>query len=264
MSDKQPTEQTPLPLLEEVITEKPKSLGAWLQSTFMTGVLLIMPAVVTYYLIKVIVLALDKTVASWLPAEVQPGTYLPFNIPGVGLIAATIVILALGMFARNFLGRRVVKWWDSLMSSIPGVNAIYNAVRQVTDTLANGKSSFREVVLLEYPKENCWSIGFITNKNKGVVQQTLEKNTDDKVNIVFVPTAPNPTSGFLLLVPEKDLIKVDMTVEQGLKAIVSIGMVTPTKAEAKAAVKAEKAAEKAVTAESSAPAERRKAERRKK
>lgn len=241
MTNEKENPQTQLPLEEIILPEKKKGFLSALKNSFITGFFVLAPAIVTFYFFKILVLALDGYLLNLLPQKLHPTTYLPYGIPGVGLIAGALVVLMFGFLARNVLGRRLVDFWETLMGNIPGVNAIYKAVRQVTDTLANSQSSFREVVLMEYPKEGCYSIGFITNKNKGLIQRTLEKAIDSPVVFVFVPTTPNPTSGFLLLVKKDDIIPLDMTVEQGLKAIISVGMVTPTEAEAKAALKAEKA-----------------------
>lgn len=235
---KQP--KLPLQDLEAEHKDQPFNLVRYLRLNLTAGVLILLPALATFYIFYVLVIKLDGWLLGFIPEMYQPNQYLPFPVPGVGLIGGAVFLFLIGMITRNVLGRQMVNWSEKLAFKIPGVETIYSAIQQVIETLTNSSQSFREVVLLEYPRKGVWSMGFVTSRTKGVTQKLIEA---DVVN-VFVPTTPNPTSGFLLFVPKDELKHLDMTVEQGLKMLISAGMVTPTEAEAKAALKEEAKAKK--------------------
>ena len=217
--------------------KKKFSFFGWVRGCALTGVLVTAPAVITIYILYLLVTTLDGWLASFIPPAYRPEELLGYHVHGVGLIAGIAIVFLVGLFAKNLLGRQMVALGERIMHKIPGVSSIYGAIKQVVNTIAEGQSaSFREVVLVEYPRKGIWCMAFLTGKTKGQVQ----KLTDDDMVNVFLPTTPNPTSGFLLFIPKKDVIKLDMTVEQGLKMIISAGIVTPTTAEGKAAVKEEK------------------------
>lgn len=199
-------------------------LTARLRAYFLAGVLVTAPAVLTLYLAYLLISAVDDWVADLLPARFNPETYLPFSIPGIGLLIVIATLTVIGMVTANFAGRLLVRWSESILERIPAVRTIYGAVKQILETvLANQSSAFREVVLLEYPRRGIWAMGFITGTTQGEVQNL----TEDTLINVFVPTTPNPTSGFLLFLPKKDLHILSMTVEEGIKMVVSGGIVTP-------------------------------------
>jgi len=214
---------------EEKITDTPKrSLLAKLRAYLLTGVLVTAPITITAWLTITIVNFVDNRVERFIPAHYNPEQYLPFSIPGLGLIAMIVFLVVVGMLATNFLGRFFVRIGENILDRLPVVRSLYGAIKQIFETVfANQSEAFREVIMIEYPRKGMWVIGFLTGKSKGEVQEKTKNNT---VN-VFVPTTPNPTSGFLLFVPEKDIIRMDMSVEEGLKLVVSAGIVTPDKME---------------------------------
>lgn len=209
--------------------EQPKSnFFTWLRSCFFTGIFALAPVVITFYLIRFAVNLLNTVATSFFPQKYAPSNYLPYDIPGFEILLGLILLIIIGAFVKNYFGAKLLKWSENILTSIPGVSAVYNTVKQVIDTVTtSNSSSFREVVMVEYPRKGIWAIGFVTGKTKGEVQRLTE---DDLINI-FVPTTPNPTSGFLLFVPKKDIIPLHMTVDQGLKMVISAGIVTPSSAE---------------------------------
>lgn len=187
------------------------------------GLLVWMPLGITFLVVRAIVGFLDRTLLL-LPQNYQPDNFLGIHIPGLGVLLAVVLVLATGMIVANFLGKKIVASWESLLSQIPLVRTLYAGVKQIMEAVlaADGKS-FRKVLLLEYPRRGLWSLAFMTSDNLGEVQE----KTGGKVISVFVPTTPNPTSGFVLMVPANDVIELDMSVEEGLKLIISMGVVVP-------------------------------------
>ena len=199
-------------------------LGAKIRGYFIAGLLVVVPITITLYFAFFVVTSIDGWVAGLVPAQYNPNNYLPFSIPGLGLIAVFMALVVIGFFAANFFGRFLIRISEYLLDRVPVVKTIYGAIKQIMETvLANQSEAFREAVLLEYPRKGCWSIGFLTGTTSGEVQAV----TKDKMINVFVPTTPNPTSGFILFVPEKDIYRLHMTVEEALKMVVSGGIVTP-------------------------------------
>ena len=187
------------------------------------GLLVWLPLAATAFIIKLVINLLDKIIL-FLPLQYRPESLFGFSIPGFGLALAIGVLLLTGMLAANLLGRELVAIWEGILSRIPIVRNIYNAVKQIASTILTSKGkSFRKVVLAEYPRKGIWSIGFLTNEQ---VELKCEGLRDEMVG-VFLPTTPNPTSGFILLFPKEDLIELDMSVEEGFKFIISIGVVVP-------------------------------------
>ena len=182
-----------------------------------------MPLGVTFLVVRAIVGFLDKSLLL-LPDAFQPDRLLGFHIPGLGVLLAVALVLITGMIMANLLGRRVVAFWESLLARIPLVRTLYSAVKQIMEAvLATDAKSFRKVLLVEYPRKGVWSLAFMTSDDLGEVQDKTIAN----VISVFIPTTPNPTSGFVLMVPESDVIELDMAVEEGLKMIISMGVVVP-------------------------------------
>ncbi|WP_439502941.1 DUF502 domain-containing protein [Methylophaga sp.] len=187
------------------------------------GLLVWMPLGVTFLVVRAIVGFLDKSLLL-LPDAFQPDRLLGFHIPGLGVLLAVALVLITGMIMANLLGRRLVAFWESLMARIPLVRTLYSAVKQIMEAvLATDAKSFRKVLLVEYPRKGVWSLAFMTSDDLGEVQDKTIAN----VISVFIPTTPNPTSGFVLMVPESDVIELDMAVEEGLKMIISMGVVVP-------------------------------------
>jgi len=187
------------------------------------GLLVWMPLGVTFLVIRAIVGFLDK-ILLLLPQAYQPDNLLGVHIPGLGVVLAVILVLTTGMIVANFLGKRIVQGWESLLARIPIVRSLYAGIKQIMEAVlaAEGKS-FSKVLLLEYPRKGVWSLAFMTSDNLGEVQ---DKTTAEVISI-FIPTTPNPTSGFVLMVPKSDVIELDMSVEDGLKMIISMGVVVP-------------------------------------
>jgi len=187
------------------------------------GLLVWLPLAATAFVIKLVINLLDKIIL-FLPLQYRPEPLFGVSIPGFGLALAIGVLLLTGMLAANLLGRELVAIWEGILSRIPIVRNIYNAVKQIASTILTSKGkSFRKVVLAEYPRKGIWSIGFLTNEQVELKCQGLR----DEMVAVFLPTTPNPTSGFILLFPKEDLIELDMSVEEGFKFIISIGVIVP-------------------------------------
>ena len=190
---------------------------------FVTGLLIWIPLVITLMVLAWIVNTLDQ-ILLLAPAAVRPDALLGFHLPGVGVVVTLLLILITGLAAANFVGQRLVGFWEGLLSRIPVVKSIYYSVKQVSDTLlsSNGQA-FRKALLIQYPHQGIWTIAFQTGKPGGDAARHLG---DDFVS-VYVPTTPNPTSGFFLMLPRKDAIELDMSVDEALKYIISMGVVAP-------------------------------------
>lgn len=194
-----------------------------LRKYIIAGLLVWLPFAATVVIVKLVVDLLDKIILL-LPPEYQPTAVLGFSIPGFGIVLAISILLITGMLAANLFGRRLVEFWEAILSRIPLVRSIYSSVKQISTTIldSNGKS-FRKVVMLQYPRKGIWSIGFLTNED---VSTDIDGLNEDLV-AVFVPTTPNPTSGFIIMAPRDDITELDMTVEEGFKFIISMGVIVP-------------------------------------
>lgn len=191
---------------------------------FITGLLIWIPLSITFSVLALIINTLDGWVLPWLPLHLQPQTVLGFDIPGLGVILCTFILFATGVIGANVLGQRIVRLWEALLSRIPVVKSLYYSVKQVSDTLfsSNGKA-FRKALLVQYPREGIWTIAFLTGEPNSDIAQCLH---GEHVS-VYVPTTPNPTSGFFLMLPAADVIELDMSVDEALKYIISMGVVAP-------------------------------------
>jgi uncharacterized membrane protein len=188
-----------------------------------TGLLIWVPLVITGWVLSLIVGVADQSLLL-LPEAARPYHLLGFDIPGAGIVVTLAVIVGTGFLATNIIGQRLVGWWEKLLARIPVVNSIYNGVKQVSDTLLSPSGiAFRQPLLVQYPHPHSWTIAFLTGKPGGDVARRLE---GDYVS-VYVPTTPNPTSGFLLMFPKNEVIELDMDVEEALKYIISMGVVMP-------------------------------------
>ena len=195
----------------------------WARNRFFTGVIVAIPVVATFLAVSWVVTKIDQNVFALVPDSLNPKTYLGFAIPGLGLIVSIILLFLLGIVASNFIGKSLIKSGEGLLDRVPVVSPIYKSLKQIVQTVAAQKDrAFRDVCLIEYPKKDVWAIGFVTADLSGPPADALG---NDMV-CVFVPTTPNPTSGFLLFV-HKDAIQIlDMTPEEGAKMIISGGMVS--------------------------------------
>ena len=194
-----------------------------LRKYIIAGLLVWLPLAATVVIVKLVVDLLDNVILL-LPPEYQPETVLGFSIPGFGIVLAISILLVTGMLAANLFGRRLVEFWEAILNRIPLVRSIYSSVKQISTTIldSNGKS-FRKVVMLQYPRKGIWSIGFLTNED---VSTDIDALNED-LAAVFVPTTPNPTSGFIIMVPRDDFTELDMSVEEGFKFIISMGVIIP-------------------------------------
>jgi len=201
--------------------KKNKSILAAFRNNFIAGVVVLIPLGITVYLS----IFLIKISSKILPKEINPNNYLPYEILGVEILIAIFLITLIGWISLSFVGKKLLSLVDEIFKKIPILRTIYSAVGQMTSTLTQSKDNKKSVVLVQYPKEGTWAVGFVTQENKGEISEKTQK---DLVN-VFLPTTPNPTSGFLLMYEKKDVIFLDITFEQASKFIVSAGTSNPEK-----------------------------------
>ena len=199
-----------------------------LRNNFFKGILISAPVFITFYVAWILIKYFDNkvtpTLGPLIPNNLNPSNYLPFEIPGIGLITVFIFFAFIGFLTTGLLGRIFSSGVERILSKTPVFRNIYSGLKQLFETILTKKSnSFREVILLEYPRKGIWAMGFLTGNTEGEVQRLTK---DSMINI-FLPTTPNPTSGFLLFVPLKDVLRLNMTVEEGIKMIISAGMLTP-------------------------------------
>ena len=196
---------------------------AALKKYIIAGLLVWLPFAATVVIVKLVIDVLDKTILL-LPPEWHPVALLGFSIPGFGIILALSILLLTGMLAANLFGRRFVEIWERILNKIPLVRSIYSSIKQISNTIfdPSGKS-FRKVVMLQYPRKGLWSIGFLTNDNVGDEMSAV----DDRLVAVFIPTTPNPTSGFIIMTRNDEITELDMSVEEGFKFIISMGVIIP-------------------------------------
>ena len=201
-------------------TKKPKrSVFARIRNNFIAGVVVLIPIGITLYL----TLAIVKVSSKILPKELNPNNYLPYNIPGIEIIIALFLITLIGWLSLSFLGKKLLSVFDNILKKIPILRTIYSAFVQMLETFTKSEVNKKNVVLVEYPRKGTWAVGFATNTNTG----EIKNKTGQEVINVFVPTTPNPTSGFLLMFPKEDVIYLDMTFEEASKFIVSAGTSEP-------------------------------------
>jgi len=198
---------------------KKKSFALKLRNYFFTGVVVLIPIGFTLYLTKILISVSSKLI----PSEINPNTYLHFSIPGLEIILTIFFITIVGYLSLSFLGKKFLQIVDDLFKRIPILRTIYSAIGQMTVTFTQKKNNKKSVVLVEYPRKDTWAVGFATKDNKGEMKK---KTNRDLVN-VFVPTTPNPTSGFLLMFPKEDVIYLDISFEEASKFIVSAGTSNP-------------------------------------
>jgi uncharacterized membrane protein len=190
---------------------------------FITGLLIWVPLAITAWVLSLIVGVADQSLRL-LPEAARPQNLLGFNIPGAGIVVTLVVVLATGLLAANIIGQRLVGWWEKLLARIPVVNSIYNGVKQVSDTLLSPSGvAFRQPLLVQYPRQGAWTIAFLTGEPGAEIARRL----DGEHVSVYVPTTPNPTSGFFLMFRKDEVIALDMDVDEALKYIISMGVVAP-------------------------------------
>ena len=192
-----------------------KSIFSRIRNNFIAGIVVSIPIGITVYL----TLFVMRVSSRLIPKEINPNNYLPFDIPGLEILIALLLITIIGWLSLSFIGKKFFDLFNNILKKIPILRTIYSAIGQMTESFTKTDNKQKSVVLLEYPRKGVWAVGFATKENTGIIKDQVK---EDLVN-VFVPTTPNPTSGFLLMVPKKDLIYLDVTFEQASKFIVSAG-----------------------------------------
>ena len=196
---------------------------------FLTGLVVVAPIFLTIYLVWLFVGFVDDRVLPWVPAAYNPRSYIGRDIPGIGLVFFLIITTLIGWMTKGIFGRQLVRLGESLVDRMPVVRSIYNALKQIVETIfAQSQSSFKQACLIEYPRRDIWAVAFVSTETRGEVRA---KSGETEMLSVFLPTTPNPTSGFLLFVPRKDVVLLDMSVEDAAKLVISAGLVMPPTAE---------------------------------
>ena len=201
-------------------------LGAKIRAYFFTGILVTAPVAITFYIAYKLIFFIDRSVNKMIPPQLREriDEQLPFSIPGLGVMLLVLLLILIGMFAAGFLGKFFLKLGEWIVYKMPFISSVYSLLKQVFETFLSNKSqAFSKVVLLEYPRKGIWILGFVSTETTGEVAGKV----NDKMLNVFIPTTPNPTSGFLIFVPKKDTIELNMTVEEGIKFVISGGLVDP-------------------------------------
>lgn len=209
-----------------------RGIFAGLRASFLTGLVIVAPAVLTIWLITTFVEFIDARVMPLIPRDALQGL-LPerlavldlVNFPGIGLVIALVFTLIVGWLAKGYIGRSLIQWGEDIVARMPVVRSLYNGLKQIAETVfAQSSTSFNRACLVEYPRPGLWAVAFVSTDTKGEIARKIG---GDKLISVFLPTTPNPTSGFLLFVPEKDVIALDMSIEDAAKLIISAGLVAP-------------------------------------
>jgi uncharacterized membrane protein len=205
----------------DAATSKP--VRSRIRRYLITGIIIWLPIVATLFVLGIFVGYLDNLVLL-LPEKWQPFHFFGFHIPGFGVIMAFVIVLLTGFIASNFLGRQLLQFGEEILEHIPLVRSIYSTAKQISDTMFSNKGkSFRKVVLIRYPHKDTWSLAFVTNDSLGELNQKAPR----QLISVFIPTTPNPTSGFLIMVPPEDVIELEMSVDEALRLIISLGVIVP-------------------------------------
>tara|TARA_B100000029_G_scaffold429372_2_gene439727 strand:- start:904 stop:1518 length:615 start_codon:yes stop_codon:yes gene_type:complete len=201
------------------IKEKKRSFFTRIRNYFIAGIVVLIPIGITLYLTIFLISISSKII----PKEINPNHYLPYDIPGLEIFVALFLISLIGWLSLSFLGKKLLNLLEAILKKIPILRTIYSAIGQMTETFTNTNKENKNVVLVEYPRKGSWAVGFVTKENKGIISDATKK---ELVN-VFIPTTPNPTSGFLLMFPKEEVIYLDLTFEEASKFIVSAGTTNP-------------------------------------
>ncbi|MBU6507814.1 MAG: DUF502 domain-containing protein [Alphaproteobacteria bacterium] len=211
-------------------------VGERLRAYFLAGILVTGPIAFTLWITWSIVDFIDRAVSHLVPTSYNPGTYFPFNIPGFGLVVAVVALTLIGWLTAGYAGRLLLRLSDRIMKRMPVVRGIYGAFKQIFETvLAKRSNTFREVVLVEWPRRGMWTVAFVTAQGEGEIKAKVALDTVG----LYVPTTPNPTSGYLVYVPREDIVPLSMSVEDGIKLVISGGIITPESLEAPPTAKVE-------------------------
>ncbi|MGV8996011.1 MAG: DUF502 domain-containing protein [Parvibaculaceae bacterium] len=226
MTDRDGQESTPNSGATVLLPPRKSGIMARLRNYFFTGLVVAAPIGLTLYITRWFIELVDTWFVPLIPEQFRPDNFMPFNIPGIGLVVAVILLTLLGAFTANFFGRAILVFAERLVDRMPVVRSIYGALKQIFETvISQSASSFQDVGLIEYPRKGIYTIVFVTSRNESKI------GAPDGLDLisVFLPTTPNPTSGFLLYVPRSDVKFLDMTIEEGAKLIISAGLVEPKK-----------------------------------
>lgn len=209
-------------------TENQKSktgIGSRLKSYLLTGIIVAAPVAITFYMSYHLVIWINEATSRLIPQQWKIGNFVPYAVPGLGLVLLVVVLMVIGMLTTGYVGKFFMRLWERIIRKMPVVSSIYSLFKQIFETFLSQKNrSFSEVVLVEYPRKGLWTIAFVS---KDRTEGEVAAKTGDEMLSIYVPTTPNPTSGFLIFVPQKDVIKLDMSVEDGIKYVLSCGIVTP-------------------------------------
>jgi uncharacterized membrane protein len=198
-----------------------------LRTYFLTGLVLVAPLALTIYFVRSMIGWVDGWIKPYLPSTVNPDTYLPFAIPGIGLLVALFLITMIGFLTANFVGKKIVQYGERLLAGMPVVRSIYSSLKQIFQTVFSEKSqSFKSVAIIEYPRKGVWALAFVAGDTQGEVKEKLMPEAGETV-AVFMATTPNPTGGFVMFFPRKDLKILKMSVEDCLKLVISTGLIWP-------------------------------------
>jgi len=217
-------DNSPAPEDDQIEQLQKRGLLFRLRYYFLTGLVVAAPISITVYLAWLFIDTIDRNVTPLIPQAYNPETYLPFSIPGLGVVVTVVFLTVLGALTANLFGRALIRFGERLLNKMPIIRSVYSTLKQIFETVVSqDANSFQDVVLVEYPRKGIWAIAFVTSENTSEVQD----RTEPEVINVFLPTTPNPTSGFLLFVPKEDLIYLDMEPDQGVKYVISAGLVNP-------------------------------------
>lgn len=214
------------PFDEDPIPHRRTGIFAWLRASFLTGLVVIAPVALTIWLIWTMIGWVDGLVLPLIPYDLTPAHYIGINLRGVGVVVFLVFTILVGWVAKGLIGRTLIRFGENLVNRMPVVRSIYSGVKQIAETIfAQSERSFETACLIQYPRKGIWAIGFISTMAKGEIANRAE--TGGALVSVFLPTTPNPTSGFLLFLPQEDVIELDMSVEDAAKLIISAGLVYP-------------------------------------
>lgn len=214
------------PFEDEAATRQKRGLFAGLRANFLTGLVVVAPISLTIYLILTVIAWIDGWVLPFIPAAYRPEQYIGINLRGVGVIIFLLFTIIIGWMAKGFIGRSFLAWAESLVDRMPVVRSLYNGLKQIAETVfAQNDTTFERACLVQYPRQGIWAVAFISTNTKGEIKSRIPR--DDDLISVFLPTTPNPTSGFLLFVPKADVLELNMSVEDAAKLVISAGLVYP-------------------------------------
>ena len=211
---------------DDTMTRRKRGIFSWLRASFLTGLVVIAPIALTLWLIWTVAGWVDSWVLPFVPVWLRPDQYVGLNVRGVGVLVFLMFTVLVGWMAKGIIGKSLIRWAESLVQNLPVVRSVYKGLKQIAETVfAQSETSFDKACLVEYPRKGLWAIAFISTGAKGEIDAKIEQGTDKTA--VFLPTTPNPTSGFLLFVPRRDVIELDMSVEDAAKLVISAGLVYP-------------------------------------